>query len=124
MGLRKGEHDIKFETHMKYWNQAEDVADIHICENVTEYELEAYKSRFLGPHWECHVAKVDPRLWGFGCSRPRVYGILWNTNHVKWDPQFPFMEVLMCLRAAPIMKAQDFFFQDRIPTPLTPGNEA
>ena len=119
----KGEMDEKFQVHKKYWDQAPKVADILLIENVTEYELEKYVERFLGPEYESLVARVDPRLWGFGCARPRVYGLVWHKACGQWNASFPFEEILRALKAEPVMKAQDFFYLETPPRKLTPGDE-
>ena len=125
MGLQRKEKDPKFAVHERYWTQAQHAAEIHIVENVSEYDVASYKNHYLGPdsEWGCEVAKIDPRLWGFGCARPRVYAILYNKKYVAWDEDFPFKDVLMGLRAQPVMKASDFFSLSPIPKPLAPGSD-
>ena len=123
MGLQRRERDVKYQVHRKWWDQAPEMGDIHIVENVTEYELEAYKDKFLGREWGCNVARVDPRLWGFSTARPRLYGILFNRSRTGWDENFPFADILNCLRAQPVMKATDYFTLRHNPRPLTPSEE-
>lgn len=121
MGKQLKEEDAKFKVHRAYWAQAAESAEIHIIENVTEYQLEDYVQRFLGPTWECFAAKVDPRLWGFATSRPRVYGIAWNTSKLEQDVNFPFEQVIEALRARPVMTAADFAWMSLPKSRLPPG---
>ena len=121
MGLRKGEADIKHKVHEKYYSDATESADIHIIENVTEYNLQAYVTQHFGNvEWECRIVKIDPRIFGFGCARPRIYGVIWNVAYMgPWKPDFPFLEVLGALRARPSMVAQDFYWMNLAPSRLT-----
>ena len=119
MGLRKQDEDAKFVVHQAYYKQAPKHAEIHIIENVTEYQIELYVDRFFGAGWSCHTAKVDPRLWGLGCSRPRAYGIVWKNDVLQWDENFPFFDVLESLKARPQMTASDYFWMSVPASPLT-----
>lgn len=123
MGLRKQDTDEKFVAHQAYYKQAPKNGEIHIIENVTEYEIQLYVDRFFGEGWSCHTAKVDPRLWGLGCSRPRAYGIVWNKDVLQWDVNFPFFDVLESLKARPQMNASDYFWMPVPASPLTSSED-
>lgn len=119
MGLRKEENDPKFMAHEGYYQQAPRNAEVHILENVTEYDIKMYVRRYFGEGWDCFAAKVDPRLWGFGYARPRHYGIAWKRSSFSWDPEFPVDDILESLKAQPIMKAADFYWMKLAASNLT-----
>lgn len=123
MGKQLKEKDAKFKAHEAFWEQASRNADLLCIENVTEYDLGAYVCRYL-PGWECYVAKVDPRLWGFSTARPRVYGIAWSTQKLRMDEAFPFQDVIESLRARPVMSAPDYAFMSVAPSKLPAGQDA
>ena len=123
MGKQLREKDTKYQAHEAFWEQASRNADLLCIENVTEYDLGAYIRRYL-PEWDCYVAKVDPRLWGFSTSRPRVYGIAWNTQRLRRDPAFPFQDVIESLRARPAMSARDYAFMSLGSSTLPAGQDA
>lgn len=112
MGLRKKEADVKHRVHEHYYSHAKESADIHIIENVTEYQLQDYVDLHFGNvGWDSRIVKLDPRCFGYGCARPRIYGIIWNVAYMgQWNPDFPFLEVLSALQARPCMTADDFFW--------------
>lgn len=127
MGLQRGERDAKFETHKKYYSRISS-ADVHIIENVTEYEIEKYFKKYFNPpgenHWDLEVARLDPRIFGHGGARPRVFGVIWNRAYIgMWNPDFPFQEVLASLRAKPAMRASDFFYMKINPSSLSSREE-
>ncbi|CAK9021657.1 unnamed protein product [Durusdinium trenchii] len=102
MGLRKKEADVKHRVHEHYYSHAKESADIHIIENVTEYQLQDYVDLHFGNvGWDSRIVKLDPRCFGYGCARPRIYGIIWNVAYMgQWNPDFPFLEVLSALQEA------------------------
>lgn len=119
MGLGLGEGDPKFLAHLAFYEQAPMNATIQLLENVPEYQLKSYVKKYLGSWWEVHEVKVDPRLWGFGNARPRVYGVAWDTRSHSWDDNFPFEAILESLKARPVMTSSDFFWMDLPPSQLT-----
>lgn len=125
MGLGKGDGDIKYKVHEKYYSDLES-ADVHIIENVTEYQLERYFNLYFNPDgstgWDFRVCRIDPRVFGFACARPRVFGVMWKTAYIGlWNPNFEFVEVLNSLRAQPTMGVRDFYYMKLDPMPLSQG---
>ena len=111
MGNGLKDADPKYAVHSKYYANARDTVDVILLENVPEYELERVASRELGPAWACQAVVVDPRLFGFGASRARVYGLCWNKKNITVDSLFPILKTLEALKARAIMRAQDFYWQ-------------
>ena len=128
MGLGLGEEDERFQCHEKFYEQAERNASIHVIENVPEYPVENMVTRYSnhgdpnGP-WKTNYARLDPRLFGFGSARPRVYAVAYDSRVVTWDKLFGFIDVLLALRAQPLMEAKDFFWLDLPPTKLSNSEE-
>ncbi|CAK9072836.1 unnamed protein product [Durusdinium trenchii] len=90
--LRKGDGDIKYKVHEKYYSDLES-ADVHIIENVTEYQLERYFNLYFNPD---------------GSTGPRVFGVMWKTAYIGlWNPNFEFVEVLNSLRESNLQDYMD-----------------
>ena len=128
MGYGLGEEDERFQCHEKYYEQAERSAMINFIENVPEYPVEDMVTRYLNhgdPHgpWRTNYARLDPRVFGFGSARPRVYAITYDSRMVQWDKLFGFIDVLLALRAQPLMEAKDFFWLNLPPTKLSSSEE-
>jgi len=109
MGKGEQHNDPKYVCHQKYYELAPRVADLILLENVPEYNVEEVVRRELGNTWKCVSAVVDPRLFGFGTSRARVYGLAWKKGCFIEDPGFPLLRTLEALKARPMMMAKNFF---------------
>lgn len=115
MGKGEQHNDPKYVCHQKYYELAPRVADLILLENVPEYNVEEVVRRELGNTWKCVSAVVDPRLFGFGTSRARVYGLAWKKGCFIEDPGFPLLRTLEALKARPMMMAKNFFWQKNCP---------
>ena len=128
MGGRKGKHDHRYSCHEKNYDNCESTTDAGLIENVPEHNVEVTVKECLNEGgkkdtWAVKQAKVDPRCFGFGTARPRVFAWIWNTTAVHWDKEWDFFAILDALKAHPVMEAKDFFWMKKVPSSLTPGDE-
>ena len=72
-GARRQEDDVVFTTHEQYYELASEETDVVLVENVPEYPHGTVLEH-LGPEWSSDFVKLDPRLFGMPCSRPRAAG--------------------------------------------------
>ena len=110
MGLGRKEDDPVFMCHEKFYKEVPTLADIALLENVPEYQQEKMVETRLGSEWGSWTTVLDPRLFGFGCARPRIYTICWRKKHFSQDPRFKFQDILDCLKARPTLTADDYWF--------------
>ncbi|CAK9049338.1 PABC domain-containing protein [Durusdinium trenchii] len=104
MGKRLQEQDIAFATHEQYYKEYTKCNDLLILENVPEYKEKLVASH-LGPSWAMDSTRLDPRIFGMGVSRPRVYIICWRKNVLKWAADFRLDEFVRALAAKPVSDA-------------------
>lgn len=119
MGLQRGQSDEKYMAHKAFYEGCEGEVDLLILENVCEYNMEAIVRQELPTGWACKAFRIDPRLFGFGTARPRVYGLAWKSSKFELSKEFSFMDVLDGLQATPRMTAKDYFFLTKQPTKLS-----
>ena len=122
MGRRRKEQDISFRTHEKYYQEYGKSNSVLIVENVTEYSEEIVAAR-LGPSWRIQATRLDPRIFGMGVSRPRLYMICYDSDHVRWDADFTLNEFVTALAAKPVLTARDYFWEKVPKTRLTNAEE-
>ncbi|CAE6969816.1 unnamed protein product [Symbiodinium sp. CCMP2592] len=107
MGLRKKSKDKVMKTHRRYFRQCYQVLDAYLFENVCEYDLKQLR---LPKSWKQQSVRVDPRTFGLGCARARLYVIAYNTEKVCWSQDVPcFADMVACLAARPCLGAGDYF---------------
>ena len=122
MGKRLQEQDIAFATHEQYYKEYTKCNDLLILENVPEYKEKLVASH-LGPSWAMDSTRLDPRIFGMGVSRPRVYIICWRKNVLKWTADFRLEEFVRALAAKPVLTAGNYFWQKIPETTLTAAEE-
>ncbi|CAK9034396.1 PABC domain-containing protein [Durusdinium trenchii] len=122
MGKRLQEQDIAFATHEQYYKEYTKCNDLLILENVPEYKEKLVASH-LGPSWAMDSTRLDPRIFGMGVSRPRVYIICWRKNVLKWTADFRLDEFVWALAAKPVLTAGNYFWQKIPETTLTAAEE-
>lgn len=123
MGKGEGMDDPKFSTHNAMYAQMSRNTDIILLENVPECDLVTMMKHKLGKGWSIRAVKIDPRHFGCGCSRPRIYALGWKKSRVSWDNRFNFEEILSLLMATPRLKAEDYWFLSREPSTLTASED-
>ena len=112
MGNREKEKGIQHQTHVSYYKHVrESNASVAVIENVPEYE-EALVKKELGKGWDLDSVRLDPRCFGLGCARARVFIVCWRTNKVRWVSPFTLRSFVGLLRSRAVMKAGDYFFMD------------
>ena len=109
MGKGLKDADPKYMVHSKYYGLK--AGELLLLENVPEYEMERVVGQEMGKSWEVQAVVVDPRLFGFGTSRTRVYGLCWRKGSMIIDKDFPILKTLEALKARPTMSAKDYFWQ-------------
>ena len=119
MGKGLREKDPKFSTHRALFAQLPRNADVLLLENVPEYDLKENVSLHLPEEWKAETAKIDPRHFGLGASRPRHYGLVWDTDAIRWDDRFTLEGILEALMAVPQMSSTDYWHLTREPSVLT-----
>ena len=120
MGTGEGVTSVKYIVHQKYYETAPTQADVLVLENVPEYHMEEVVKQELGSGWGCYTMTIDPRIFGLGTSRPRVYGLCWKKCSVRVDQAFDLTSIVEGLKALPMMSAGKFFFQKIAPSGLAP----
>lgn len=123
MGKQQRTLDPVWKVHEAFFDLAGKTADCIILENVTEYR--EFKQE-LGPSWEVTSARIDPRHFGFGAARPRLYAVCFRRDRLQWNPcpSMSLHSLLSCLLARPNMKAEDFYWQDLPQAKLTASEES
>ena len=112
MGKRLGTEDVQYKTHVKYFEEYPDNHDLLCLENVTEYKQELVESN-LKQHgdWKVASVKLDPRHFGLGVGRARIYLLCWRQNKLKWDAPFTLSSFVTSLMARPHLLAEDYFWR-------------
>lgn len=123
MGLGRKKSDPVFQCHRHFYQEVASQADILLLENVPEYNLKEIVREELGDSYECVCQKIDPRVYGMGCARPRFYGIAWRRGEYRWNTSFPFEMILDALKARPRMFAMDYWYLDIQPSRLTDSED-
>jgi hypothetical protein len=124
MGKMMGVFDVRYSTHQQFYRMCDDHAyDVLLIENVPEYSVQHVKKRFPCPAYGVAWEKVDPRCFGDGAARARVYILVWKTAKLKWDTALPLREVLLALSARPCMTASSYFWKDLPPSTLSASAE-
>ena len=64
----------------------------------------------LGRGWQVMAAKCDPRCFGMGCARARIYMWAWRKDKVTWRPECDLMSLLSILTSKSVLGAKDYFW--------------
>ena len=116
MGLGQGEGDEVFKVHEKYYSEVGSSADVAILENVPECTMKEHTRRELGSSWDSEAMPIDPRIFGLGCARARLYGVAWKKHMYQWDPSISLEMIIDALKARPVMAANSFFYLSKTPS--------
>ena len=112
MGNREKEHGVQHQTHVAYYRHVrESGTSVAVIENVPEYEEKVVKNE-LGKGWDLTSVRLDPRCFGLGCARARVFMLCWRTDKVRWVSPFTLQSFVGVLLSRAVMKAGDYFFLD------------
>lgn len=122
MGSRKKEESPGFRTHQAYYKEVAPSNDIVVIENVVEYP-ESIVKRELGPAWEVRSWRIDPRIFGLGTARARVYMIAIRINKLAWIGGFNVQDFFEAISAQVALSASDYFWMDLPPSQLSPSEE-
>ena len=121
MGDRKKEADPRFQTHEAYYSQFRVASDLLLIENVTEYPP-SVAQQHLGADWELRSICVDPRNFGLGIARARVYMLAWRKSKLAWTGPYDTLdEFLQCVAAKHVLTARNYFWQNLPKAQLTPA---
>lgn len=116
MGLGQGEDDEVFTVHKKYYSEVGSSADVAVLENVPECSMKEHTQHELGCSWDIETMPIDPRLFGLGCSRARLYGLAWKKDMYQWNPSITLAQIIDALKARPVMTANSFFYLSKTPS--------
>ncbi|CAK9006394.1 unnamed protein product, partial [Durusdinium trenchii] len=113
MGKRQAEKDSRFSAHEAWYSHETSPhgSDIVILENVTEYRQSIVRGHFKSPLYEMQTACIDPRLFGEGSARARLYCVIYKTRKFSWDESMSLAEFLSMLKMRPQMSALSYFWQ-------------
>ena len=72
--------------------------------------------------WELRSICVDPRNFGLGIARARVYMLAWRKSKLAWTGPFDTLdEFLQCVAAKHVLTARNYFWQNLPKAQLTPA---
>ena len=111
IGKRKGTADPAYETHRQYYKNMKKACQVLIIENVPEYG-EIHIRDELGPGWRIRSHVIDPRIFGIGAARSRLYAICWKVDTIHWREDVSMEAILEALTASVEFGAGSFFWQD------------
>lgn len=111
IGNRKGTADPAYETHRQYYKKMKTLCEVLIIENVPEYG-ETHIRDELGPEWGIRSHVIDPRIFGIGAARSRLYAICWKVKTIHWREDVSMEAILEALTASVEFGAGGFFWQD------------
>lgn len=120
MGNQKGQSDPVYDTHEKYYENVAQECHATIIENVPEYSPDVIQAE-LGDEWDMKHAVIDPRVFGVGAARSRLYAICWKKDEVTWRKDVVMEEVIELLTSTVATNASDFYWQQLPKTQLTPA---
>ena len=120
IGKRKGTTDPAYETHRQYYKKLKKMCHVFIIENVPQYGEQNIRDE-LGPEWCMRSHVIDPRIFGIGAARSRLYAICWKVSTVHWRDDVSMEAILEALTASVEFGAGSFFWQDLPMDTLTPA---
>eukprot|EP00435_Cladocopium_sp_Y103_P022441 s2836_g5.t1 len=124
MGSRLERNDPSIETHDAYYDNVASEQDVNIVENVPEYEKEVKRVKAsLGPGWNVLAVKLDPRVFGLGVARARIYIVAIRTSKLRWKPKFSMQEFIDALTSQVCLVATDYWWKNLPPQILSPSDE-
>lgn len=85
MGKRRRSEDPVYETHTAHYKNIARDQDINVIENVTEYcdHLDEIQDQ-MGHDFEIQYVKLDPRVFGLGVARARVFMVGIRKSKLQW----------------------------------------
>ena len=124
MGNRLKRGDPSIQTHDAYYENVASEQDVNIVENVPEYEkeMETVKAT-LGPGWDVSAVKLDPRVFGLGVARARIYIVAIRTSKLQWKPQFSMQEFIDAMTSQVSLVATDYWWKKLPRQILSPADE-
>ena len=121
MGKRLQTADDSFGTHTAFFNNIAVSQDINIIENVTEYQLEILVHAL--PGFSLTPLKIDPRIFGLGAARTRLYVIAIRIGKLKWMDNFSLLEYFDALTSQVALNANDYYWMKLPASNLSPSAE-
>jgi hypothetical protein len=78
--------------------------------------MKEHTRRELGSSWDSEAMPIDPRIFGLGCARARLYGVAWKKHMYQWDPSISLEMIIDALKARPVMAANSVFYWSKTPS--------
>ena len=121
MGKRLQTEDHRFGTHTAYFENIAVDQDLNIIENVTEYNLEILEHAL--PGFSLSPLKIDPRVFGLGAARTRLYVIAIRIGKLKWKDNFSLVEFFDVLTSQVVLSASKYYWMNLPASILSPSDE-
>lgn len=110
MGKRRGAQDPIYLTHKRFYSDVASDQDLILVENVTEYS-EKHVQDELGSAFALTSVKIDPRIFGMGVARARIYIIAIRKSKLQWRKGFSIKDFLDSLTSRMILSASSYFWK-------------
>lgn len=121
MGRRKKTADPSFATHVSFFENIAVDQDCNIIENVTEYDEQIVKDAL--PAFSVTAVKVDPRVFGLGVARARIYIIAIRRSKLRWKPGFCLEDFMDSVTAQVTLQSTDYFWKKLPPQNLSRSDD-
>ena len=122
MGKREKAKSAVYHTHRAYFKKYRKKMDLMLVENVTEYG-QSHVQKELGDEFAIQSAYVDPRLFGLGVARSRVFLLCWRKTCLRWVAPWSLNEFVSAFVAEPTLTARSYFWQRHPEAQLTPAED-
>lgn len=117
MGKREREQSLQFKLlHQAYYDRVAPTQDILLIENVPEYSealvLQCLNKGRAGT-WQLESVRLDPRLFGLGCARARVFMIVFKKRLFAWTKKFTLQQFVETFLSTPGLCAESYFWSKK-----------
>ena len=109
MGRRLQTADPLYQTHEAYYKNVAVDQDVNIIENVPEYHVQLVRNSLHGFH--VTDFKLDPRIFGMGTARARVYLVCIRSTKLKWKKGWCWQTFLDALTANKVLVSGDYWWR-------------
>ena len=109
MGRRLQTADPLYQIHEAYYKNVAVDQDVNIIENVPEYHVQLVRNSLHGFH--VTDFKLDPRIFGMGTARARVYLVCIRSTKLKWKKGWCWQTFLDALTANKVLVSGDYWWR-------------
>ena len=122
MGKREKAESVVYHTHRAYFKKYKKKVDLMLVENVTEYG-QSHVQKELGDEFGIQSTYLDPRVFGLGVARSRVFLLCWRKTCLRWVAPWSLNEFVSAFVAEPTLTARNYFWQRHPEAQLTPAED-